>query len=155
MYLEDHYFDEKLKNYLLKIHGLNNYRCKVTRHRRIKKLECDVVIRCYLDSKKTVTIGVELKIIRSLKDLVKVLSQALRRRKFFNYMYVVIISEESTFRNFLSFYNLLIRSDLDIYEVFRILEEGDIGVILRSERGFYMFCKSKGFFNKEFVEKYV
>ena len=82
--VEDSYLSDELVSILARCHGLRSE--WLARHLLIDRLECDVVIFGLTRGYVVRTIGVELK----QNDVHKLAEQAIKRRKLFHYMYIVI-----------------------------------------------------------------
>ena len=138
VYIEDYIINNELIEKILKIHKLRKNECRILRHRIINRYECDVVIKC----KNGTSIGIELKILRNVNDLYKVIEQAIKRRFFFNYMYIVVYHDEINISNPVQMMQFLYYRCNNFYNVIKLLQDYSIGLVFVNRNGFRIFQQS-------------
>ena len=104
-YIENKYFDDAIRDLILHHHNftLKSIERNVCVNGKMET-ETDVIMYCETDMKALPRkIGIELK----ENDLPKAIHQAYKRRKYFNYFYVVInLLSETLFQSLVNDYNL-------------------------------------------------
>ena len=135
-YREDAYLSYHVENFVANAHGLVDI--TVMRHKVINGLECDAVMYGSTEGGKIRTIGFELK----QNDVNKVIDQAIARRKFFHYMYIVTPLP-------LTYFIHIAHNSGKLYEMLR----HGIGLIIvdDDERG--SFVPTKAFIRSKFYRR--
>jgi len=116
-YIENKYYDKDIENLILNQHNLS----LIKKERNViiieHKLdtETDVILYCKTEFGRKRKIGIELK----ETDFIKAVHQALVRREFFNYFYIVINSSVKYIVDW-------IFSDYNLYSAIKV---GGIGII--------------------------
>lgn len=130
--LEDLLLDQALIYTIALLHKLPTSYITVRRHRYINNIEIDAEIQY-----GTKTVGLELKLMRlgSCNELRKALKQALLRRHYFDYFYIVLaeydpdtcsIVTDNTVQHFFT----CIVKHYDIYRLVRKCTQNGVGIIL-------------------------
>lgn len=124
---EDELLNENVLKLLEELHGKI---IKLEKHYKVCGKEVDAIIYCQKSRVKTV--GLELKEF----DLLKAVEQAVERRNFFNYFYIVINSDVKYLGY--DFYNFY----YDNQELLKKFFENNIGLIVVREEGAFLVCPS-------------
>jgi len=170
--IEDELLTDKLVKLLAKTHlhtVYNDVKYDVQRHIYINGLEVDTVITFYqkfyrfnekafrkfgrIEEKeitRRITIGLELKRLEpySSSEIIKAVKQAVLRRRFFTYFYIVFSQttprlEDSIYvdESLIQVFTSVITND-KVRQVMKIAYSCGIGLIIHQNREYYMLMKS-------------